>query len=304
MLSKLLMPPPLLPCPCCGGKARFASKNTGSSWDFRGPHVECDTCGNQTSSKRSSYWLEYLPKVWTNTSQLLAARAWNARPGVGTAMCPKCGVGVPHTHVKSTDRSDEYEIQLTPPTEAEANANGKANEIVHSHMRCMTCGTAAFVPNEQCNAHISCADALETERTLHAAWEKRAYEAEAALAGQASKEGANGITHQQGLAIAKALRGEISHGKLAEILGIEDKHAFKLASGAFDEAGQASGRTPGEKVKQNVEALEAYVAMLPVEASDIDADIRSEILFRLQEIKAALASQVGSTPKHEDDEKS
>ena len=42
------------------------------------------------------------------------------------------------------------------------------------------------------------------------------------------------IRHDQGLAIAQCIRGEISHGKLAEILGI-DKHDFKLACGSFDD---------------------------------------------------------------------
>ena len=48
------------------------------------------------------------------------------------------------------------------------------------------------------------------------------------------------LRHDQGLAIAKALRGEISHGKLAEILGIEDIHGFKTASGAFEEESKSA----------------------------------------------------------------
>lgn len=55
---------------------------------------------------------------------------------------------------------------------------GKVRQIVHDELRCMTCGTAAYVPNDRCKAHISCKDALDTERTLLAAWQKRAYEAE------------------------------------------------------------------------------------------------------------------------------
>ncbi len=52
------------------------------------------------------------------------------------------------------------------------------NQVVDMKMRCMTCGTAAYQPFARCKAHISLWDAYQTEQTMHAAWRKRAEEAE------------------------------------------------------------------------------------------------------------------------------
>lgn len=66
--------------------------------------------------------------------------------------------------------------------EQERQVTDKANDIVASEFRCMTCGTAAYNPNERCTAHISAGDAYRTEREMHNAWRKRAEAAEATLA--------------------------------------------------------------------------------------------------------------------------
>lgn len=51
--------------------------------------------------------------------------------------------------------------------------------IIAAAFRCVACGTSSVQPNDQCSQHVSLIDAYETERTMHAAWRKRAEEAEA-----------------------------------------------------------------------------------------------------------------------------
>jgi hypothetical protein len=61
----------------------------------------------------------------------------------------------------------------------------QAEQVVAFHMKCVTCGTASYQPNERCAFHASVSDVVkmvQTEQTLKDAWTKRAYEAEAALA--------------------------------------------------------------------------------------------------------------------------
>lgn len=68
----------------------------------------------------------------------------------------------------------------TPP--AATHEPVKVKQLIRDHLACMTCGTAAYVPNDRCKAHISALDALQTEQEQHAAWRKRSEQAEAELA--------------------------------------------------------------------------------------------------------------------------
>jgi hypothetical protein len=102
--------------------------------------------------------------------------------------------------------------------------------------------------SEQCRENLFLA--LKCEK-------QRADEADAKLA--ASRPASvSPLRHDQGLAIAKALRGEISHGRLAEILGIEDVHAFKLAAGSFDE--EAASVSPKDEIVRITQWLAQHEA--------------------------------------------
>lgn len=60
-------------------------------------------------------------------------------------------------------------------------SQAQVQTAIDTKLRCWKCGTAAYQPNERCDSHVSWEDRLHTEMTLKAAWEKRAYEAEAVV---------------------------------------------------------------------------------------------------------------------------
>jgi hypothetical protein len=70
--------------------------------------------------------------------------------------------------------SDRAELVALRATVAGLEAARKLNDA----LRCSTCGTAAYQPNERCADHLSWADRLATARTMQDAWTKRAYQAE------------------------------------------------------------------------------------------------------------------------------
>lgn len=77
--------------------------------------------------------------------------------------------------------------------QAEPDQSAAVVSVIQDRLRCMTCGTASHQPYPECSNHISVLDALDTERTLLAAWQKRAYEAEAALISLREQQAQNGV---------------------------------------------------------------------------------------------------------------
>ena len=57
----------------------------------------------------------------------------------------------------------------------------EAATFIETALKCPRCSTAAHQPNDRCDAHVSWKDRLQTEAEMHAAWRKRAEEAESAL---------------------------------------------------------------------------------------------------------------------------